>query len=311
MPHPVRFIGWLIKKTEKYLRAAIKNINLDKAGETARNERIAGFILAFFVVSTVFVLVFLILKAAIIINAALFHILNIYFIYSSLATKCLAVEGGKVYRELKGENLQKARRCIGMLVSRQTENLSENDIVRACVETVAENTVDGVVSPLVYALAGTVFGIGAPLAYAFKAISTLDSMVGYKNEKYLNLGFASAKIDDGANYFPARLTGVIIPLSAALLGMSFKRSFSILLRDRRNHKSPNCAYPESAVAGALGVMLGGSSVYFGKIEDKPTIGDNIKPLEAEDIIKTNKLMFLTSFIVLVLGALMFVLRGRF
>lgn len=293
LPHPVRFIGWLIKNAEGILRKL--------AGKNAVKEKIAGVVLALFVVSTTFLFVFFLLKIALGINTLLFHILNTYFIYSSLAAKCLGDEALKVFNALKGKNMEESRKRLAMLVGRDTERLDEEGIIRGVVETTAENTTDGVVSPLFYAIIGSLFGIGAPVVYAFKAISTLDSMVGYKNEKYINLGMASARLDDIANFIPARLTGVLIPLSALLCGMNFLKSFSIMLRDRRNHKSPNCAYSEAAVAGALGVRVGGNNIYFGKIVEKPTIGDPDRKLNIEDIPKTVKLMYTTSFLALLLG----------
>jgi adenosylcobinamide-phosphate synthase len=167
---------------------------------------------------------------------------------------------------------------------------------------IEENTVDGIMSPIIYAVLGSVLGIGAPLVYAFKAVSTLDSMVGYMNEKYIDIGRFSAKTDDAANFLPARLSGLLIPLSAFLCGKSMKRSFLIMLRDRKNHKSPNCAYPEAAVAGALGIKLGGNNVYFGKVVEKPTIGDMEKELEAGDIPETIKMMYVSSLLTLILCA---------
>jgi len=299
-PHPVRFIGWLIKRTEGLLRELIKKRGNSEPGLIEKRERAAGVLLAVFVISTTFLFVYIILKMAGLISPVAFHAVNIYFIYSALATRCLAVEARKVQDVLMKKDIAEARERLSMLVGRQTEHLSEGEIIRGVVETTAENTVDGIVSPLVYAVVGSVFGIGAPLAYAFKAVSTLDSMVGYMNEKYINFGRASAKIDDAANYIPARLAGVLIAVSALVCGKSFKRSFSIMLRDRRNHKSPNCAYPEAAVAGALGIRIGGNNVYFGKVVEKPTIGDPHKDLEAGDISDTIRLMYVTSLLTLLI-----------
>jgi len=299
-PHPVRFIGWLISRTEKILRKVVNNGKELNPDMTARKERCAGIILAVFVISVVFLIVYIILQAATAVSPLLFHIINIYFIYSALATKCLADEARKVYDVLAKNDLVEARKRLSMLVGRQTDKLTEDEVIRGVVETTAENTVDGVISPLIYAVLGSLFGIGAPLVYAFKAASTLDSMVGYLNEKYINFGRASAKIDDVANYIPARFAGFIIPFSALICGKSFKSSFSIMMRDRKNHKSPNCAYPEAAVAGALGVRIGGNNVYFGKIVEKPTIGDPVKRLEAVDIYDTIRLMYVSSMLTLLI-----------
>ncbi|HEX9058653.1 MAG TPA: adenosylcobinamide-phosphate synthase CbiB, partial [Clostridia bacterium] len=230
-----------------------------------------------------------------------FHIVNIYFIYSALASKCLADEAKKVYEVLKTGDIVKSRESLSMLVGRETSNLSENEIIRGVVETTAENTVDGVISPLFYAIIGSLFGIGAPLVYAFKAVSTLDSMVGYMNDRYINLGMVSAKTDDAANYIPARLSGILIPLGSWICGMGFSNSFSIMLRDRRNHKSPNCAYSEAAVAGALGIMIGGTNIYFGRAVEKPTIGDASRDINVEDIPKTIRLMYVSAVLTLIFG----------
>lgn len=299
-PHPVRFIGGLIRRTERFLRKIIGR-SRGGAGNVQRAERQAGVALLLIVAGVTFLLVFFILKLAALVHPVLFHIANIYFIYSSIAAKCLGDEALKVYKVLKTGNLEKARQQLAMLVGRETDKLSEKEIVRGVVETTAENTVDGIMSPVLYAILGSFFGIGAPLAYAFKAISTLDSMVGYMNDKYINFGTASAKTDDAANYLPARLSGILIPLGALLCGMSFSKSFSIMLRDRRKHKSPNCAYPEAAVAGALGIRIGGNNVYFGKIVEKPTIGDADREIAVEDIPKTVRLMHVSSMLTLVLG----------
>jgi adenosylcobinamide-phosphate synthase len=296
LPHPIRFIGWLINKSERLLRAIIEGFKSFEDKKKAKMERVAGVFLTIFVVSITFIIVFMILKVVGRVNPVLFHILNIYFIYSSIAAKCLAVEADKVYDVLLRNDIEKARVRLSMLVGRQTEGLKQNEIIRGVVETTAENTVDGVLSPLLYAFIGSFFGIGAPLVYAFKAASTLDSMVGYMNEKYINLGRASARFDDLLNYVPARFSGILIPTSAIFCGRSFKKSFSIMKRDRRNHKSPNCAYPEAAVAGALGVRLGGSNVYFGKLVEKPTIGDAVRELNVSDIKDTIKIMYVSSFL---------------
>lgn len=295
LPHPVRFIGLLVKKTEIVLKRFIDR-NAMVNGHFIKRERLAGGILMLVVTFTIFLVVFLILKIAGAIHPIVFHIVNIYFIYSSLATKCLAVEARKIYELLSPGNLPEARKQLSMLVGRQTEHLNEEEAAKAVVETTAENTVDGVVSPLFYAVLGTFFGLGAPLVYAFKAISTLDSMVGYMNDKYINFGRISAKTDDAANYIPARLSGIMIPVASAFCGLNISRSFNIMKRDRRNHKSPNCAYPEAAFAGALGIMLGGTNIYFGKAMFKPTIGDAGRAIEKEDILKSIRLLYTSSLL---------------
>ncbi|HEX3043783.1 MAG TPA: adenosylcobinamide-phosphate synthase CbiB [Bacillota bacterium] len=296
-PHPVRFIGFLINKTEKWLRPTI-NFG---SGKTEQKELTAGAVLTFFIVAVTFSFVYLFLAAAKQVNPVFYHVCNIYFIYTALASRCLANESIKVYRALKRNDITKARNLVGMLVSRDTQNLDQKQVIRAIVETTAENTVDGVIAPFFYIFLGSVFGLSAPLVYAFKAASTLDSMVGYKNERYLYFGRVSAKLDDAMNYLPARLSGVVIPLAAFCCGKRGNRSFQIMFRDRRNHQSPNCAYPEAAVAGALGIQLGGTNSYFGHPVEKPTIGDANKELELRDIPDTIKLMLVSSFLILTVG----------
>ena len=304
LPHPVRGIGWLISQLEAKLRSMVEGSASRYSANDEnkeKKERIAGGFLAFITIATVFLIVFLILEFGKAIHPVLYRVLNIYFIYSSFAGRCLANEAMKVYKPLAANDLPEARKRVAMLVGRETENLNEKEVTRAVVETTAENTVDGVISPIIYAITGSFIGIAAPVVYAFKAASTLDSMVGYMNEKYINFGRISAKFDDVVNYIPARLSGLIIPLAAFLCGKNFKQSFKIMLRDRRNHKSPNCAYPESAAAGALGIRIGGNNIYFGKIVKKPTIGDAKKEIEVKDIKDTVTIMLISSAITLIFG----------
>ncbi|MCX8131200.1 MAG: adenosylcobinamide-phosphate synthase CbiB [Clostridia bacterium] len=300
LPHPVRFIGWLIKHTEVCLRKRIEK-TVKGAVERRKAERRAGMALMLIVVASTFLIVLAIQELAAMLHPAAFHIVNIYFIYSALAAECLADEARKVYKVLKTGDMDESRKRLSMLVGRETKNLNRQEITRGVVETTAENTVDGVISPLIYAIAGSLFGVGAPVVYAFKAISTLDSMVGYMNDKYINLGMFSARTDDAANYLPARFSGILIPASALICGMSFSKSFSIMIRDRRNHKSPNCAYPEAAVAGALGIRIGGTNIYFGKAVEKPTIGDAERDISIEDIPRTILLMYVSSALTLIIG----------
>jgi len=232
----------------------------------------------------------------------LYILVNGFVIYTTLATKCLKDEAIKVYNVLKTGDLEKSRIQLSYIVGRDTTELSEKEIIRATVETVAENTVDGIISPMFYAFVG-----GAPLAMAYKAINTLDSTVGYKNDKYLNLGFASAKLDDIVNYVPCRLSVLIMPIASMILGYNAKNSFRIGIRDRKNHKSPNCALSEGAVAGALGIQLGGTNVYFGKEVYKPTIGDNMTNINVENIVDTNRIMYMSSLVSLLIFTLVYTL----
>jgi len=294
--HPIRFVGGLIKNTEKFLRTKV----ILKFKNKAKAEILSGFILCAFVVVIVFALVFVILYLANVISPILFHIINIYIIYTAIATKCLADEAKKVYVKLENRTLEEARVSLSWLVGRDTSNLTEEGVIRGVIETTAENTVDAVISPIFYALLGSIFGLGAPVVYAFKAVSTLDSMVGYKNEKYRYLGMASARLDDILNFIPARLAIIIIPISAILLRFDGARSFKTAIRDRKKHLSPNSAHGESAMAGALGVRLGGPNVYFGRVVNKPYIGDEVKPIEKVDIKKTINIMYLSSVVTMMI-----------
>ncbi|MGL6106615.1 adenosylcobinamide-phosphate synthase CbiB [Romboutsia sp.] len=278
-PHPVRYIGKLIKYTENKIR---------KIAKSDKGLKIGGFILWFVTVGITYLVTYTIIKLASF-NPIVFLMANSFLIYTTLATKCLKDEAVKIYEVLKTEDIEKSRIQLSYIVGRDTTHLDEKEIIRATVETVAENTVDGIIAPMFYAFIG-----GAPLAMAYKAINTLDSTVGYKNDKYKDLGFASAKIDDIANYIPARISVVLMAIGSFILGYDYKKSCKIAIRDRKNHKSPNCAYPEGAVAGALGIQLGGTNMYFGQAVYKPTIGDKIREIETEDIIKTNKIMYATS-----------------
>ena len=270
IPHPVQIIGKLISFLEKKL------INLP-------NKKFYGGVLNIIVLITTFVICYFLQKIAII---------EIYLMYTVFSTKCLADEGKKVYKILKENNLIKARRELSYLVSRDTENLEKKDIIRSTMETISENTVDGVIAPMFFMFLG-----GLPLAMVYKAINTMDSMLGYKNEKYKDFGYFSAKIDDAANFIPARITGgILIPAACFFLKYDFKSSIRIYFRDRKNHASPNSAHPESAVAGALGVQFGGKTTYFGKEYDKPVIGDKRREFQTEDIKKNIRILYVTSFI---------------
>lgn len=289
-PHPVIYIGKLIKCLENNIRKVFKK---------EKYLKFAGFILWFITVGTTYLLTYLIIKLSKF-NSITFLIVNSFIIYTTFATKCLKDEAIKIYDILKSGDIYESRKQLSYIVGRDTNSLNEAEIIRATVETVAENTVDGIISPMFYAFIG-----GAPLAMAYKAINTLDSMVGYKNDKYINLGFASAKIDDIANYIPARVCIIFMTIASLILRFNYKNCFKISIRDRKNHKSPNCAYPEGAVAGALGIQLGGTNIYFGKPVYKPTIGDKYREIEIEDIKKTNKIMYLSSILSLIIFTLIY------
>ena len=192
-------------------------------------------------------------------------------------------------RSLSTGTLEDGRYAVSMIVGRDTKALSEEGVIKATVETVAENTSDGVIAPMFYMAVG-----GVPLMFLYKGINTMDSMVGYKNEKYLNFGRCAAKLDDAANYVPARVSGWLMVAASFLAGFDGKNAKKIYLRDRRNHASPNSAQTEAVMAGALGVQLAGNAYYFGKLYEKPTIGDSIRPIEREDIPRSNRLLYGTA-----------------
>lgn len=291
-PHPVKYIGKLIKTLESFIRRVFKTEGLLKFG---------GFILCIATVAIAYIVTYLFVNIFKF-NYILYILVNGFVIYITLATKCLKDEAIKVYNVLKTGDLEKSRIQLSYIVGRDTTELNEKEIIRATVETVAENAVDGIISPMFYAFVG-----GAPLAMAYKAINTLDSTVGYKNDKYLNLGFASAKLDDIVNYVPARLSVLFMPIASMILGYNAKNSFKIGIRDRKNHKSPNCALSEGAVAGALGIQLGGTNVYFGKEVYKPTIGDKMTNINVENIMDTNRIMYMSSLVSLLIFTLVYTL----
>jgi len=284
-PHPVIYIGKLISKLDKLGRNICK---------TNKQIKVFGGAIVVIVAFSSFLVPFLILQISKEVFW-LYHILNIILIWTTIAAKCLHTEGLKVYDSLVKNDIYDARLKLSYIVGRDTKNLSEYEIIRADVETIAENTSDGVVAPILYAILG-----GAPLAMMYKGINTMDSMLGYMNKKYKYIGFFPAKTDDVFNFVPARITGFLICLSAPIVKGNIMDSLKVMLRDRKNHKSPNCAYPEGAVAGAMKVQLGGTNVYFGEKMYKPTIGNKIKDLGQEHIIDTIKLMYGAMFCLLII-----------
>ena len=215
----------------------------------------------------------------------------------ALAARGLAQESINVHKELVKGDLPAARKAVSRIVGRDTQNLTAEGVTKAAVETVAENASDGVIAPLLYMLIG-----GAPLALTYKAINTMDSMLGYKNEKYLYFGRAAAKLDDLANYIPSRIAALLWVAAAAFTGNDAKGAWRIWRRDRRNHASPNSAQTESACAGALGVQRAGPAYYFGEYYPKPTIGDALRPIEPQDILRANRMMYVASGFALAWGA---------
>ncbi|MGB9681348.1 MAG: adenosylcobinamide-phosphate synthase CbiB [bacterium] len=288
-PHPVRAIGVLILSLERLLR---------HIAHSATSQKIAGFILAGITVVISYLVVWLILRVALSVDIVLFHIFNIIFIYTTLATKCLGDEAKKIYRFLKDGDTDSARKSLSYIVGRDTIGLDIKEISRAVIETVAENTSDGIIAPLFYLFLG-----GVPLAMAYKAVNTLDSMVGYKNERYVNIGMASARLDDIVNFLPARITAILMIIVSFILGLDARRGLFTMIRDGSKNPSPNSGYPEASMAGVLGIQLGGPNSYGGCIVEKPHIGEQIKPINPEHIILSIKVMYGTSILGLFLGLL--------
>ena len=288
--HPVCGIGSLISRMEKQLR---RNV-----ADTPQNLLLAGAALAVTIPCMTVVITAVLLLAAGFLHPYLRFALMCVLDGWILAARSLKTESMKVYRKLKEKDLNGARYAVSMIVGRDTERLTAEGVTRAAVETVAENASDGVIAPLLF-----LFFFGPVGGFFYKAVNTMDSMVGYKNEKYLYFGRAAAKLDDLVNYIPARLTGLAFAAAACLIpGMSGKNAFKIWRRDRRNHKSPNSAQSESACAGALGVQLAGDAWYFGELYHKPTIGDALRPIEPEDIPRANRLMYVASVLTLAVCA---------
>ncbi len=292
-PNPVKGIGWMIEKLERPLRRTIEN------------ERVAGIVLAVSVIGVSWYLSFVLIGLAASINRYLGYTLSILFIYSSIAVKDLGVESMEVYRPLEKKDISVAREKLSLIVGRDTHNLECREIVRATVETISENIVDGIIAPLFYAFIG-----GAPLAIAYKAVNTLDSMVGYKNQRYKYFGWASARIDDWANFIPARLSLLFLPFASLLAGKDALNSWRIARRDGRKNPSPNSGIPEAALAGALGVRLGGLNFYNSIPTLKPFIGDEVNTLEPGHIKEAIKISYICSALFLVTGAALIIFIER-
>lgn len=283
-PHPVRLMGKYISLVERSVR---------KLAYSAVGLKAGGIFLTITTVLLFYGAAFFLLEAARTVHVWMYYFFNIILMWMCLAAKCLQTESMKVFYALQEGDLTGARKFLSFIVGRDTAQLDASEVTKAAVETVVENTSDGIVAPLFYMLLG-----GAPLALAYKAINTMDSMVGYKNEKYRDFGWAAARLDDVANFIPARITGFFLVLAAFFLRLNYRGSWRVLLRDRQNHSSPNCGYTEAAVAGALGIQLGGCHTYFNKLVDKPTLGDDTRPVEKNDIGRAVQMMYLSSLLVL-------------
>ena len=287
LPHPICLIGNLIGFIERNLRPRL---------EPNKGALLLGGALMVIIVLVIsFVVPMAILLAAGMVSPWLAFAIETLMCYQIFATKCLRDESMKVYTALHNHDLADARVKLSWIVGRDTQNLDEEEITKGAVETVAENTADGIIAPMFYMFLG-----GVPLAFLYKGINTMDSMVGYKNDKFLYFGRCAAKLDDLANLLPARITGLVMIGAAFVLGLDGKNAWKIFWRDRYNHLSPNSAMTESVTAGALNIQLGGDHFYFGKLVHKDTIGDDIRPVCPEDIVKTNRLLYMTAVLCLVL-----------
>ena len=288
MPHPVVFMGRAITALEPRLRRLFP--------ATPNGQLAAGTVLA-----AVLPLGTLVLTGTVCLGAAAVHpvlgfAVQAFWCWQALAVRGLAKESCNVYEKLTEDTLPHARQAVSRIVGRDTQALTAEGVTKAAVETVAENFSDGVMAPLLYMLIG-----GAPLALCYKAINTMDSMVGYKNDRYLYFGRAAAHLDDVAGYLPARLAALFWIAAATLTGHDGKGAWKIWRRDRRCHASPNSAQTESACAGALGVQLAGPAYYFGKLYEKPTIGDPLRPVEPRDILRANRMLYAASALAWVVG----------
>ena len=288
LPHPVVYMGKAISKLEKFLRPRLP--------KTPQGELLGGAIVAFCLPVGTFLLTGLVCWGAARLHPLLGLAVQMFWCGQALAARGLVQESTNVYKELKKPDLPGARKAVSRIVGRDTAELTAEGVTKAAVETVAENASDGVIAPLLYMLIG-----GAPLALTYKAINTMDSMLGYKNEKYLYFGRIPAKLDDAANYRPSRLAALLWVAAAAFTHNDAKGAWKIWRRDRRNHASPNSAQTESACAGALGVQLAGPAYYFGQYYPKRTIGDALRPIEPEDILRANRMMYVASSFALAWG----------
>lgn len=283
MYHPVQAIGSLISLCDKHLRIP--------CNKNPKMERRAGILTAVIVILVSMAVPAVILYYAFALSQVLGFVLETLMCYLIMATSSLKNESMKVYEPFKRGNVEGARKALSMIVGRDTKVLNEEEIVEAAVETVAENTSDGVISPLFYLMIG-----GPILGWGFKAVSTMDSMIGYKNDKYMYFGTAGAILDDIMNFIPARISGLLLIGAAKVLHYDAKGAAKIFFRDRKKHASPNSAHTEAAVAGALGIRIGGDTVYFGKVVRKPFLGDKLREIEFEDIRRTNDLMYQAAFL---------------
>ena len=283
--HPVRIIGKGIELGERILRKLFREKHLV----------LAGAVLWVFIAGVSFLIPLGLLFLAQKLHPGVRFALETFWCFQILAARSLCRESGKVYDRLQENDLPGARRAVSMIVGRDTESLTEEGVTKAAVETVAENTSDGVTAPLIYMMIG-----GAPLGFLYKAVNTMDSMLGYKNDRYLYFGRIPAGMDDIFNYIPARITALAMIAAAYVTGLDGKNAWRVYRRDRKKHASPNAAQTESVCAGALRVQLAGDAVYFGKLYKKEFIGDRLRPIEPRDIKRAQRLMYVTALLLLLL-----------
>ena len=291
IPHPVRLIGSLISFLDKRLNCDAKYNISEKKLNLIKYKR--GMLLVFAVIFATFTMSVIIIVAAYSINLYAGVIAEAVMTWQILATKCLRVESMRVYDALRTDGVDAGRRAVSMIVGRDTSVLDAAGVTRAAVETIAENTSDGVIAPMLYTAIG-----GPVLGFVYKAVNTMDSMIGYKNDKYMYFGRFAARLDDVVNFIPARISAYMMIVAAFIGGRQFdgQNAYRIFKRDRFNHASPNSAQTESVCAGALRVRLAGDAVYFGKLVKKKYIGDRLREIEYEDIKRANRLMYITAFL---------------
>ena len=287
IPHPVVCMGKLISWLEKAFRALFPKTRL--------GENLAGGCIWLVTVAVSFLIPWGLLKLAGMVSPWLRLLLQAIFCWQVLAAKSLRQESMKVYEALKTGTIEDARHAVSMIVGRDTQALDADAVTRAAVETVAENCSDGVIAPMLYFALG-----GGPLAFAYKAVNTMDSMLGYVEPPYQNVGLVPARMDDVCNYLPARISGIMMLLAGGLLGLNFRNGWKIFLRDRYHHASPNSAQTESVCAGLLGLRLAGDAWYHGVLHKKKYIGDALRPITPEDIPLSDRLMYATAVLTLVI-----------
>lgn len=314
LPHPVRGMGWVARLSERFFRSVLAapaqpvaealatapasgtaTTNLQQPGRapSAGCEYAAGWLSVVATLTIVVGLAVLALAAAGRAHPLAADLIGIYIVYSCIALRDLCAHAQRVYHALTAGSLPEARRCVSMMVGRDTDRLDASGVAKATVESVAENCVDGVTAPLLYAVL-----LGPLGALAYRVINTLDSMFGYRNVRYQRFGWTAARLDDCANYLPARLSAPLLALGAAATGASVRSALRILLRDGRKHSSPNAGLPEAAMAGALRIQLGGTNHYFGAAMEKPMIGDPERRVSAPDITRANRIVMISSMLFL-------------